>query len=423
MSVTGGGDARRPPRLRYGLAAGLADQATTSAGGLLLVLVAGRALGPEGLGAVTIGMAAALVAIGLNRGLVLEPFAVQRGRDEGTSDRAALTASLAAGVAASAVLLAVGASVEAAPGAALRAFALGVVPALVVDAGRSIGFRGGRTTLGLSGQVAWLAVMAVLLLVRSDHSVATVSSCWAAGAAAGAAVVLARARVLPLGAGAVWGWWRHTWTLGRWLTAQTVVTSVGLQGAQLAVGVVAGTAALGVVRAAQTLFAPLTLLLPAVNIPALPVVARTLGTSFEAGRSLAARLTLFVAALCGAYLALVVTVRTPLVELVFGAGFDVPLTVVAPVALEQVLVAASVGAFLLLKAAGDGRSVLMATVAGASVYLVGAAVLGALYGAAGAAWGLAAGGATATAVGCWRARAVGKDAAGGPVRVRLAPTR
>ncbi len=79
-----------------------------------------------------------------------------------------------------------------------------------------------------------------------------------------------------------------------------------------------------------------------------------------------------------------------------GSAFSIPADVVWPVAVEQLVVALSVGSFLGLKAAADGRSAFLAR---------------------------AVGGATALAAVPPLAAAAAKDTPEAPVRVRLATTR
>ncbi|MFN2588117.1 MAG: hypothetical protein ABR613_08370 [Actinomycetota bacterium] len=408
-------------RLRFALASSVVDQGLASAVGLVLTVATGRRLGAGGLGSVAFALAVYLVAVGFNRALVLDPLSVQ---GDAGGERAALAGSCAVGVAGTAVMYALALPLGADAAAALTAFAPWVVPALLVDSLRVAGFRAGKPTTGATAGAVWLVVTtAGLAATARGFGVGDAALSWGAGAAAGSIAAWARLRHLPASPHAAWAWWRSTWPLGRWLALQTVVYTTGIQGAQFALGIVGGPAALGTLKAVQTLFAPLTLLLPAVNIPALPVVARTLRASAEAARSLARRLTIALSALCGGYLAVALAAQEPLTELAFGPSFHVPNAVMIPVALGQLVVASGLGTFLLLKAAGDGRGVFVATAVGAGTALVAVLAVGGAYGATGAAWGICAGAAAAAAVAGLYLPAAVKDGERSPARVRMAPTR
>lgn len=424
MSAPGRAETRSPSglrgRLRFALASSVVDQGIASAIGLALTVATGRRLGAAGLGSVAFALAVYLVVAGFNRALVLEPLSVQS--DSG-GDRAALLGSCVLGVAGTCAMYALALPLGG-PGAALRAFAPWVVPALVVDAVRVVGFRAGKPTAGATSGAAWLVVMLTGFVLSGDgFGVADAGRSWGAGAAVGAAAGCLRLRRVPAAPRPAWVWWKSAWPLGRWLAFQTAVYTTGMQGAQLALGILGGPAALGTLKAVQTLFAPLTLLLPAVNTPALPVVARTMRASRDAARSLATRLSLALSGACAAYLVVALVARDPLTKLVFGSSFVLPGAVIVPVALGQLVIAASLGTFLLLKAAGDGRAIVFATAVSAGTFLGSVLVFGDAYGATGAGWGIAAGAVGASIAARARLPAAVKGAAALRVRARMAPTR
>jgi O-antigen/teichoic acid export membrane protein len=408
-------------RLRLALLSSFLDHGLGSAVGLTLTLAAGRRLGASGLGAVTVGLALYLVLSSVHRGVVVEPLVVHAPHERGAGTREALSASLLMGGAGTAVMYVLAGLTAGAPSEAFAAFAPWMAAGLVVEVGRAAGFRDGRTTVGTAAHALWLTVLVTLLVVlRGRFDVGAAALAWGTGGAAGAALVLLRLRALPAGLRVTWTWWAATWRLGRWLALQTSAVAGAIQAGYLLVALFAGPAALGTLKAVQTLFAPLTFLLPAVSSPALPVVTRTMRASAAVARSLTARLTLLLCAVCAAYLSVAVVLRGPLTELAFGPSFVAPPTIVWPVAVEQLIVAAAVGAMLTLKAAGRGREIFVATAAGVAVILAGTAVAAPAWGAAGAAWANAAGALVACVVTCGSARAGHKDAPGGAGRVKLA---
>ncbi len=95
-----------------------------------------------------------------------------------------------------------------------------------------------------------------------------VAASWGFGALVGALLGFAQTRVRPLSLRRSWDTWRgYGWRFGRWLAAETIAYSAGMQAAVFIIAGLLGTAAIGGLRAVQTVFGPITLLAPAVRFP------------------------------------------------------------------------------------------------------------------------------------------------------------
>ena len=133
---------------RRSIAFGFIDQAFSSATNFGLSLIAGRLLGPSGLGEVFLGFSIYLVALGLQRRLLTEPLvAVTAGGDVDSlreTTGLSLTVAIAAGLVASVAAIAAGFILPGLPGRGLLLIAPWLLPTLLQDVIRNILFRYAR---------------------------------------------------------------------------------------------------------------------------------------------------------------------------------------------------------------------------------------------------------------------------------------
>jgi O-antigen/teichoic acid export membrane protein len=241
--------------------------------------------------------------------------------------------------------------------------------------------------------VLWAAGMAIslpLLFLTSNAWV--VVATWGLGALAGMTLGFFQTGIRPDAPRRALAWWRQTaWPLGRWLGLEGVVYSIGSQGLVFVLVLVLGTPSLGGLRAVQTLFAPLTLLAPAIALPGLPELSRQTARSREGARRLALFLGVAAVALTGGYVLFASLGGGRLMSLIFGRDFSGFASLLWPVAVGQLLIASSLGFGLLLKAQRRGKALLWTRLV-ASVTAFGmSSALAVAYGVEGAAWGMAAG--------------------------------
>ena len=380
---------------------GLVDQGCSSATNFGLTVVAARSLGPEGLGAVYVGFTAYLVALGLQSALIRDPLVVASAalasQERQRATRAATTATLALATGSASVTAMVGLVLPPGLGRGLVLFAPWIVPALLHDLFRTTLFRDQRGAHGARNAVGWLAVMtATLALAWNLRSGWAVVGSWGLGATTGAALGLAATRAWPERPGAAWRWWHErAWPLGRWLGAESVLAGAHAQVTTLLLAGVLGVAELGGLRAAQSLFAFMTLVGPALAMAGLPAITRTLQQSVAAARSLAMRMSAVALIFVAAYLVAVGSFRGEVMGLVFGREFWSFADLVIPVGVAQLLAGASIGFTMFLKACSEGRTLFWMNVAHAACTFVFAVSLALYAGVQGAAWGFT----LATAVG------------------------
>jgi O-antigen/teichoic acid export membrane protein len=383
---------------------GMLDQGCSSATNFGLFVLAGHLLGPRGLGHVYIGFAAYLVAWGFQRALITDPLLVQ---SSGLDARArvsptgtATTAVVVQGAAATAVLVVLGVALPGATGHSLLIFAPWLLPSLLQDLWRTALFRDERGRGAAISDGTWLVAMAaavpLCLAFRSSWAVVAV---WGLGASAGAVVAAGLAWVRPSGWSATWQWWRLGASgLGRWLALEHASVTVGNQATVFIVAWLLGTADLGGLRAVQAVFAPMTLLGPALSLPGVPRISRAMSTSVREGLRVAVVMSVMATVAVGAYIAVLVPVRVPVLTHVFGPGFGRFDNLIFPVAAGQLISSTGFALAAFLKCAGDGRALPVARIGSALSAIVLLFLVSGRFGVTGAAWALSAGSVTSTAV-------------------------
>jgi O-antigen/teichoic acid export membrane protein len=157
-----------------------------------------------------------------------------------------------------------------------------------------------------------------------------------------------------------------------------------------------GAHGVGGLRAADAVFAPFTLLAPALMLAGLPAVARQLASSREDALKLAAGISVASIAATGVYAALMLVFGPRLITLVFGRSFESYADLLLPVSVQQFVLAAGIGFAIFLRAEQRGRAIVVTGVAMVITSLVGSTTLASLAGPSGAVWGLCIGAAVAS---------------------------
>jgi O-antigen/teichoic acid export membrane protein len=372
---------------------GFLDQVFSSATNFGLVILAGRALGPSGLAAVFIGFTLYLIALGFQRSLITEPLiarsSVLLDAPRELTGRAGMVIVVLWALIATIAMFGAGVMVGGRFGNGILVVAPWLPAALLQDFWRAVLFRDARARAAVANDGLWLAAMAISSSVAwSIGGPWAITGCWGIGALVGALAGFVQTGYRTLGLGVALRWWRReAWLLGRWLGLESIVYSLTTYGTVLLLAALLGAAAYGGLRAVQSVFAPLSLLLPAVTLPGLPAVARSGRESWHAARSLAVRISGLVTALTIFYV-VACTVSPGLLTVVFGERFETFDTIVLPVGLTQIALATAAGFPILLKAQGRGRALFFARLAGLMLTVGASTVLAATRGLSGVAWAM-----------------------------------
>jgi O-antigen/teichoic acid export membrane protein len=383
---------------------GFVDQALSSATNFGLTLLAGRALGPSGLGVVVIAFAVYLLVLAFQRALLTDPLvsssAALGSDDRSLAIRRGLTVDLFGAIGATVVLIVLGVTIHGHASRGLLIIAPWLLPALVQDFWRTILFQERRAAAAAANDGCWALVMVLTAplawLLDTDWAM---TACWGSGALGAALLGFAQTHVRPDAPQNAFSWWRaRLWPFGRWLGIEGMVYAVSSSATVFLLNGVLGTKAVGGIRAAQSLFAPLTLILPAVSLPGLPAIARRLAASPRGAIGLAVRLGTSVSALAALYGAAMIVLGTNLIQVVFGTSFGAYGNLAPPIAVWQVVAGFSVGFNLFLTAQRRGRDLLLIGVTGSVGSLVIVPLLAGVGGVTGAAWGFSLYAAVATAL-------------------------
>ena len=376
---------------------GLVAQAFSSATNFGLTLLAGRLLGPSGLGTVVIGFGALQLVAALIRALVTQPI-IAYGAPLSRQPRRQLIEAGLSIVACSGILmtLAVGALGIALGGSVGRAFVIftpWIAVALLQEYWKAALFQEALGVVGALSEGVRGATMILLIpaaLAWRDDAVAV--GAWGVGTTAGLIVAVA---FLPLRTRALREsallWRRHAGELGRWLGAREVVYQILTYATIVTLAFVIGTRDLGGLRSAEALFSPFSLIAAALVFPALPALSRAAALSAATATRLAAKISVVATAFGLVYFALMALLGPWLLVTLFGHSFSTFTDLVWPMAVSQISFAAAASFNLQFSAENRGSESFAAGVVWSLTIFLAAVALGALFGVAGAAWGMALG--------------------------------
>lgn len=386
----------------------LADQVVVSGKNLVVLLVVIRETDAATTGAFGLVYAAYFLALALVRGVAGDPLVIRHSGDTGDELRTAGRRSMAAAVLVSVAvggLLALPLLVaDGMVWTALGVLGCGLPFLLAQDHLRLILYAGGRPDKAtVNDLVTAAATCSVLLaLVVGDVlSLPAVVVAWAATSLPGLLVGWLQTHVAPAVRGAV-GWLREHRDLGPAFAADALANRGSEQLVNVAVAGLGSLGMLGAVTASRTLFAPLTTVQTGVNTWIIPELAarRRAGDLSGAG----AQIARVAAALAGAMLAtgaLLALVPDPWGELLFADNWHTAMSVLLPMTVFSAVNAVSFAYWAALKALSEARGILMARTVGGVTGAAAAAVGAAAQGASSASWGMTLG-ALVTAV--WLAR-------------------
>jgi O-antigen/teichoic acid export membrane protein len=397
--LTEWGSSRKSRDFAWGLFAQLFASATNFA----LTLVAGRLLGPSGLGIIVIGFGAYQLVAGLERAFVMQPLvasaAPSPGAERNWLARAGFTVVASSGLLATALVLVIAVIAGGRIERGLVIFAPWIVGVLLQEYWKIILFQEGRGAPAAASDCARLVAMAafvpVAVVVPFDSVVVAV---WGFAALLGLAVanVWLTLRPEPL-VPAFRAWHEHAWELGRWLGARELLYQLLSYATVLILAFVLGTTDLGGLRSAEALFSPSSLVAAALVLPALPALARAVAVSRRKAVDLALRIAAAALLFAFVYMIIMVALGPWLLVHLFGSSFSAFRVLVWPIAAAQVLNVMGVSFTLLLTAQRRGRASLAAGLAASLASIVFASTFAVLYGVQGAAWGMAVGSGVGTA--------------------------
>lgn len=255
---------------------GLVDQALSSVTNFALAILVARSVSAREFGAFTLVLAAYAIMLGSSRALTTEAFVVRFSAvDEATHRQATKTvtgAVLLVGIL-FAVLTALAASLLSGTlRAAFVPLAVTVPLLLLQDSWRQVFFAAGKPAQAAANDLVWAtaqAVFYVALFMVTEPQAPGLLYAWGAAAGVAAAFGLWQSRSVPDPSRAR-DWWRaHRDLSGRFAIEHATISSA-MHATFYGISAIAGLTAAGVIRGAQVILGPITLLIQAVTFIAVP---------------------------------------------------------------------------------------------------------------------------------------------------------
>ena len=372
---------------------GVADQVISSGTNFAVNVVVLRTLGVEAFGAFSLGFFVYLFAISVARAYPMEPLAIRypmrSEADWRTGAAAALGIAGAAGLALGVASIVTGIVLGGVLGAALVGLGVGLPGLVVQDALRMTFFSRGRARLAFWNDLVWAVALvpAFSIAIIAGGGVLWITATWGLAASVAALVGLRQLRLVPRPSAAR-AWWREHLDLGPRFLAEAAFRTSLAQLALVGVGAIAGIATIGYIRGAQLLMAPIQMVFFGLNPLLVPEGVRTVVHGVRALGRLAIAVSAGQIALAIAWSVTVIAALAVVGPLVLGEGWAAFQSFVPAAAAIQIGTVAIAGPQMILRALGDARRSLRATVGTSIVGLVLPVAL-AVHGAVAAAWGLA----------------------------------
>lgn len=293
-----------PTRRR--VAWGLLDQVVSSASNFVVTIMAARALSANDFGVFALGMAGAIVTAALMRGVASDPLASAHAGDEPHELRRAIRGGgacvLWGGVVIAALLFVAGVSVGGPAGPTVVALAV-VLPGIALqDYLRYAMIVRGDARLAFLNDLLWLVIQvpAILLVAGRNPDPSALLLAWGASGYLCAFIGLLQVRLLPGSPVAARRWLTLHRPLWPSFTLDNLMHQANANGMLFAIALFTSSAHVGGVRAAMTLYAPLTVISRGVVNVIVPELRRRLVRGLPVP-PIALRLALGMAALGACY--------------------------------------------------------------------------------------------------------------------------
>jgi O-antigen/teichoic acid export membrane protein len=374
----------------------MADQCFASASNFVVGVAVARIAGPVGLGAFSLAYGTWILVNTMHRALITDPMAIYRdlawGR-QAAAIKQGFAAEVVLGLGAAAIFALIGVVLWTCGltsfGMGMLALAPWVVFLDLQDYWRWVAFMKGKPAKALSNDVVFTVVQAfafAFVFVAGMHSVFAVVSAWGVGAIAGTVYGLSQFSVGPSFRGGV-ELLRSRWALTKWNAGSLATGWGGSQLYLILAGGLLGPAALGGLKAAQSLVTgPSSVVIHAGGSLGLPEASRGLENDGWAGLRRVCRFITMAALLSvGVFGAIVILAAAPLMKLVYGQSFGRYGETAQLTAMAFIIAGFFMGPILALKATKRTRQLFITQVIALITSIVGVFVFGYLYGVNGAA--------------------------------------
>jgi O-antigen/teichoic acid export membrane protein len=393
---------------------GLADQAVSSLSNFLVVIFVARSLSPREFGVFSLAYATYAFSLNVSRGLATDPLVVRFSGVARDSWRDAVRVATGTAIAVGCVIGAgcalVGLVLSGALGGALITLGVLLPGLLLQDSWRYAFFAAGDGRKSFVNDLAWvLAMVPLVALATHQDGVAWFVLAWGGAGSLAGVLGAYQAGILPRLSG-TWSWLSQQRELGARYFAENLSMSAVTQLRITFVGVIAGLAAVGQVRAAEVLLGPWMAVVMGLSMVAVPEASRALRRSTRALVVFCTGLAVTQASGVIAWgLAIMFLLPDAVGERLLGALWEPASALILPTTLAYAGIGLMNGGSAGLRALAAARRSLPATLACACAYFTGGVGGAAIGGAAGSAWGIAAATTTGAVVWWWQLRAGLRD--------------
>ncbi len=373
----------------------LLDQAISSFTNFALGVLIARSVDAEHFGAFSLAFATYLIIMNVARAIGTQPLVIRfSGVDPADWRRGAAAATgtmLALGGVAGLLCIAIGLLIG--PPAGTTFIALGIaLPALLVqDAWRFVFFAAGRGRDAVITDLVWAVSLISVLVLLTGVAPGTPQAVIGWGFSASlAAMVGARLSGVTPSPRAFRGWLRDHGDLVYRYAAEVLVGLGAAQVTVYVVGVTAGLAQAGAIRAAAILLGPMHIVLQASHLIAVPEGVRIRRRSRTRFRLATVGLSGGLALVIFAWVLVISLLPVEIGRALLGDSWEAARGVVFPLGLALVAQGVSSGSLVGLRVLADAKSSLRARIIDAVFSLIFGVAGALLGGAVGAAWGIAA---------------------------------
>nr|WP_328968439.1 hypothetical protein [Streptomyces sp. NBC_00239] len=390
----------REPRRAVALLASVGDQAASSLTNILVLVLAARLSTADGFAAFSMVYVAFSVLLGLNMAYVGQTVVLERGPALGAACRSAVAFTGLGSLAAGALLALTGLLVAGAGGRAFLALGL-VLPLVLLQDGLRYCFSAVRQPQRAfaADLLRLVCVLAALAVQPHGAGPARLVLVWGLSALPALALGLLLLRPFTAGHRAEPRRLLGRDHLGRRFVVEFAVGNGSSQLAVLGLGVFATPLAVGALRGATTLFGPLNVLFNSANAFGPPVLGRFVGT--RAVVRATALLGLVLAAVGAGWAAVLYALPDRIGRELLGDTWAPAAALLPATGAQYAVMGLGTCALLTLRVLSPKATLSVQVVF--SLLSVAFLLTGyAMWGAAGAAWGLAAGSALKAAAAWWR---------------------
>lgn len=376
---------------------GFADQALSSLTNFVLAIAVARSVGTAEFGIFSVVFVTYLVCLSLSRAVATEPFSVRFSAVDPDhwrhATKAATGTALTVGAIAGLACLLAGLVIGGSAGTTFAVLGIGLPLLLLQDAWRYVFFAAGRGASAFANDLVWtlaLGVGLVVLLIDEVASVDAFVAVWAIGAGAGAVFGGFQTRIRPRPD--LVTKWRHEHSdIAPRFAAEALVVSGAQYLTTTGIGIVAGLAVVGTVRAGTVLMNAVHIATYGIQLFAIPEAVRLKERSRASLIRFCVLLAVMLASIALGWGAFLLLLPDSIGRAILAGTWDDARSVILPLSLSLAAGGIQAGAFVGLRALALAKSSLRARLTSSLLLLtggLGGAVLG---GAVGAAWGMALG--------------------------------